>query len=62
MDLPAADCERVKNQIEEVIGLDASEALKISAKTGEGIQDVLKIVTMLPLLQEIRTTLLRLCL
>ena len=49
VDLPAADCERVKNQIEEVIGLDASEALKISAKTGEGIQDVLEtIVTMLP--------------
>lgn len=49
IDLPAADVDRVKNQIEEVIGLDASDAIPISAKTGIGIQDVLEgIVTRLP--------------
>ncbi|MBY0291742.1 MAG: translation elongation factor 4 [Alphaproteobacteria bacterium] len=41
-DLPAADPERVKEQIEDVIGLDASEALLISAKTGVGVPDVLE--------------------
>ena len=41
IDLPAAEPERVKTQIEDVIGLDASEALEISAKTGIGIDDVL---------------------
>ena len=49
VDLPAADTERVKEQIEEVIGLDASDAIPISAKTGVGIDDVLEaIVTRLP--------------
>lgn len=49
IDLPAADPERVCQQIEDVIGLDTSEAVKISAKTGIGIQDVLeKIVATLP--------------
>lgn len=49
VDLPAADVERVKEQIEEVIGLDASDALEISAKTGLGIEDVLEaIVKRLP--------------
>lgn len=49
IDLPAADCERVRQQIEDVIGLDASDALMISAKTGIGIEDVLEaIVTRLP--------------
>jgi GTP-binding protein LepA len=49
IDLPAADPERVKAQIEEVIGLDASDALQISAKTGLGIPDVVEaIVTKLP--------------
>ncbi|MBM3467835.1 MAG: elongation factor 4 [Alphaproteobacteria bacterium] len=49
IDLPAAEPERVKAQIEDVIGLDASEAVLISAKTGIGIQDVLEaIVTRLP--------------
>ena len=48
-DLPAAEPERVKEQIEEVIGLDASEALLISAKTGLGVDEVLEaIVTRLP--------------
>lgn len=41
-DLPAADPERVKEQIEDVIGLDASEALLVSAKTGLGVPDVLE--------------------
>jgi GTP-binding protein LepA len=49
IDLPAAEPDRVKAQIEDVIGLDASDALMISAKTGIGIQDVLEaIVTRLP--------------
>ncbi len=49
IDLPAADPERVKKQIEDVIGIDASDAVPISAKTGMGIDDVLEaIVTRLP--------------
>ncbi len=44
VDLPAADPERVKQQIEEVIGLDASEAIEISAKTGTGIKNVLEAI------------------
>nr|GGH98396.1 elongation factor 4 [Aquisalinus luteolus] len=49
IDLPAADVERVKEQIEDVIGLDASDAVEISAKTGIGIDKVLEaIVTRLP--------------
>lgn len=49
IDLPAADADRVKAQIEDVIGIDASEAPLISAKTGIGIDMVLeKIVTHLP--------------
>lgn len=49
IDLPAAEPERVKAQIEEVIGLDASDAILASAKSGIGIQDVLEaIVTRLP--------------
>lgn len=49
IDLPAADPDRVKQQIEDVIGIDASEAVPISAKTGEGVADVLEaIVTRLP--------------
>jgi GTP-binding protein LepA len=41
-DLPAAEPERVKEQIEEVIGLDTSNALLISAKTGKGVPEVLE--------------------
>jgi len=41
MDLPAADPERVKAQVEDVIGLDASGAIAVSAKTGMGIDEVL---------------------
>ncbi|MUJ64553.1 translation elongation factor 4 [Brucella abortus] len=49
IDLPAAEPERVKQQIEEVIGIDASDAVEISAKTGLGIEDVLEaIVNKLP--------------
>ena len=49
IDLPAAEPDRVKEQIEEVIGLDASNAVPISAKTGLGIDLVLEaIVTRLP--------------
>jgi GTP-binding protein LepA len=49
IDLPAAEPERIKQQIEDVIGLDASDAVLISAKTGLGIGDVLEaIVHRLP--------------
>ena len=49
IDLPASDCERVSEQIENVIGIDASEALEVSAKSGLGIQETLEaIVTKLP--------------
>jgi GTP-binding protein LepA len=49
IDLPAAEPDRVKEQIEDVIGLDASDAVPISAKTGLGIDLVLEaIVTRLP--------------
>ena len=42
IDLPAADPERVRHEIEEVIGLDASEAVLASAKAGIGIEDILE--------------------
>ena len=49
IDLPAAEPERIKKQIEDVIGLDASDAIMISAKTGIGIDEVLEaIATRLP--------------
>ena len=49
IDLPASDCARVSEQIEDVIGIDASEALKVSAKSGLGIQETLEaIVEKLP--------------
>ncbi|MDG3041884.1 translation elongation factor 4 [Roseicyclus marinus] len=49
IDLPAAEPDRVKEQIEDVIGIDASDAVPISAKTGLGIPEVLEaIVTRLP--------------
>src|ERR1044072_8673210 len=41
VDLPAADSDRVKQQIEDVIGLDASDAIPISAKTGKNVEAVL---------------------
>src|SRR5699024_5168615 len=42
IDLPAADPERVKQEVEDVIGLDASEAVHASAKTGVGIEEILE--------------------
>ncbi|MEN1727076.1 MAG: translation elongation factor 4 [Pseudomonadota bacterium] len=42
IDLPAADPERVKHQIEDIIGIDAQDAIAVSAKTGVGIRDVLE--------------------
>ncbi len=49
IDLPAAEPDRVKAQIEDVIGIDASDAIEISAKTGLGVPAVLEaIVTHLP--------------
>ena len=44
IDLPAAEPERVRGQIEEVIGIDASDAIECSAKSGLGIQEVLEAV------------------
>ena len=49
VDLPAAEPDKVKQQIEDVIGLDASDAIEISAKTGQNVEAVLEaIVTRLP--------------
>ncbi len=49
IDLPAADVDKVKEQIEDVIGIDASDALEVSGKSGIGIDDLLEaIVTRLP--------------
>jgi len=49
IDLPSADVERVKAEIEEVLGIDASLAIPVSAKTGEGIDKVLEsIVELVP--------------
>ncbi len=49
IDLPAAEPERVRAQIEDVVGLDASEAISISAKTGDGVAEVLEaLVQRLP--------------
>jgi GTP-binding protein LepA len=49
IDLPAAEPERVREQIEEVIGIDASQAIHASAKSGIGIKEILEaIVTRLP--------------
>ena len=49
IDLPAADPERVKHEIEQVIGLDASAAIEVSAKTGQGIDELLEqLVALVP--------------
>ncbi len=49
MDLPQADPERVKAEIEEIIGVDASAAIPVSAKSGMGIEDVLEqLVELIP--------------
>ncbi|PAT33455.1 elongation factor 4 [Vandammella animalimorsus] len=44
MDLPQADPERAKAEIEDVIGIDASEAVPVSAKTGMGIEEILELI------------------
>jgi GTP-binding protein LepA len=44
MDLPQADAERVVGEIEEIIGIPAAGALRVSAKTGEGVADILEAV------------------
>ena len=49
MDLPQADAERVMAEIEEIIGISASGALKVSAKTGEGVAEILEaIISRIP--------------
>ena len=42
IDLPSADPERVINEIEEIIGIEAHDAVRVSAKTGEGVEDLLE--------------------
>src|SRR5688572_29504870 len=42
IDLPSADPERVKKEIEEIIGIEADDAIKVSAKTGEGVPELLE--------------------
>lgn len=44
IDLPSADPDRVKQEIEDILGLDASEALLVSAKTGQGVIEVLEAI------------------
>ena len=44
IDLPASECDRVAEQIEDVIGIDASQAIRVSAKTGVGIHETLEAV------------------
>ncbi|MER2149963.1 MAG: GTP-binding protein, partial [Ruminococcus sp.] len=49
IDLPSADPDKVRKEIEDVIGIDASEAVLCSAKTGEGVDDILEaIVARIP--------------
>lgn len=49
IDLPASECDRVAEQIEDVIGIDATDAIQVSAKTGVGIKETLEaIVNKLP--------------
>ncbi len=49
IDLPSAEPERVIEEIEDIIGIDAQNALRVSAKTGEGVQDVLEaIISRIP--------------
>ncbi len=49
VDLPSSETDRIREQIEEVIGIDASDAIEVSAKTGQGVPDVLEaLVQRLP--------------
>jgi GTP-binding protein LepA len=47
IDLPSADVQRAKDMIESAVGLDASHALPISAKTGQGVEDILEAIVHL---------------
>ena len=54
IDLPSANTEKVKKQIEDVIGIDTNKSINCSGKTGEGIDDILEsIVKNLPSQKEI---------
>ncbi len=44
IDLPSADAERVRREIEEIIGIDATDAARVSAKTGEGVAELLELL------------------
>ena len=44
VDLPSADLEKTQQQIEDIVGIDASEAVPVSAKTGEGVKELLEVV------------------
>ena len=44
IDLPSSDPDKIKNQIEEVLGIDTSTAVMVSAKTGEGIDELLEVI------------------
>jgi len=49
IDLPAAEPDRVIEEIEDIIGIDAHDALRASAKTGEGVEDILEaVITRIP--------------
>jgi GTP-binding protein LepA len=49
IDLPSAEPERVMQEIEDIIGLDATDALRVSAKTGEGVRELLEsVVALIP--------------
>src|SRR5262245_20559984 len=49
IDLPQADPERVIAEVEDIIGIPAKDALRVSAKTGEGVQDILEaVITRIP--------------
>src|SRR5476649_400337 len=49
IDLPSADCEQAIREIEDVIGIPAEEAIRVSAKTGEGVQEILEaVITRIP--------------
>ena len=53
--MPSSDPEKIKNQIEDVLGIDASTAVMVSAKTGEGIDELLEeIVDRLPAPEKIK--------
>jgi GTP-binding protein LepA len=44
IDLPSADPERVKREIEEIIGIEAADAMRVSAKTGDGVAELLEVL------------------